>query len=85
MPGPVERWLDGGEGGARRLAGRTQESEMMVLRPAVILGSGKGTLLVVSGGQAALFMRCLPRYSVFGSLLWYRDVVVELFAISGRS
>jgi hypothetical protein len=41
---------------------RTKESEIMVLRPAVILGSERGTLLVLFYGRAAVFaLRCFSR------------------------
>ena len=50
-----KRYQGEGRGGYEReeISRRTKESEMMVLRPAVILGSERGTLLVVSCGQAA--------------------------------
>jgi len=67
-----KRYQGEGRGGYEReeISRRTKESEMMVLRPAVILGSERGTLLVVSCGQGCWSLRFLasPRSSQLSNL-----------------
>jgi hypothetical protein len=55
-----------GEEGPLAQRGRTKESEMMVLRPAAILGNERGTLVVLRGvvlDQAGWIVSLLPLVS----------------------